>query len=1350
MKKFDDYYLGLDLGTSSLGWAVTDEKYNILKFNKKFMWGTHLFETGNTAVERRGFRTGRRRLKRKKQRIELLQQLFSEEISKVDFGFYQRLKESQYWLEDKSEKNKNNLFMDKNYTDVDYHNEYPTIYHLRKALIDNEEKAFEVRKLYLAISHMLSHRGHFLFEGEISEISEFERIFEELIVFLREEYEIELNLKSGKTENDIKEILTNNKLSRSKKKEGLVLLFEDEKNKINQEIIKLLVGNEAKMSILFDNKDYEEAKINFSKGNYDEKEKEYEDILGEKILLVQKAKAIYDWMLLQNILKEEKYLSYSKVKIYEEHKEDLKLLKTLIKKDKKLYKEIFSENGLYEQYVRNNKKEELYSKIKKILETKKEEKITIEIKSKVENEIFLLKQKSSDNGVIPRQIHQIELEKILENASKRMEWLNKKDETGLSISEKIIKLFKFKIPYYVGPLNSKSPFAWIERKENVKITPWNFEEVVNIPATAEKFILKMTNKCTYLTKKDVIPKNSLLYQKFIVLNELNNLKIRGEKITVDLKQKIYEELLQKNKKVGMKQLLEYLKSQNINAKKEEITGIDGKFNTTLSSYIDMEKIFGSENIVKDSYKIMIEEIIMWITLYGEEKKLIKEKIKEKYFDKISEDQLKQTLKLKYKDWSRLSKEFLTEIEGVNKETGEFLNIIKMMWETNNNLMELLSYNYEFLENIEKYNNDEIFEKKKFTYEDLVSDLQVSPSVKKMIWKALVITQEIKKITKKVPKKIFIEMARDVVSDKKRTEKRKDKLLELYKEIKKGESLKELEQNLKNSSNDDLKSKKLYLYYIQLGKCMYSGEEINLSDLFNDNLYDIDHIYPQSKIKDDSFNNTVLVKKTINIEKTDEMLSKEIREKQLNFWTMLKEKGLITNEKYERLTRTTPFTDEELAGFINRQIVETRQATKVLANILKNIYGEDTRVVYVKAGLTSDFRQQFGIYKFRELNDYHHAHDGYLNIIVGNVYNTMFTDNPINFIKGKENKGNKVETEEEKRKKGENRKYNLKKVFEKETDIWNKDEMLPQIKRYVYKIRPLFTSESFERKGKFYDVQYKKKGKNLIPKKEGMDGEKYGGYSGIENSFFVIFEYLKGKKIEKKIDTIPIYLRETLRKDEEIIEYLKEKNKIDGDIKILIKNVKMNSKINYLGDIYCLRGKPDEGRLAVKYEKQLILKYENYEIMRKIIKNIENLKQNKELLLEKLSKLLKKSKNDKNLLLEEINQKLDNLFEELYFKVSNGEFSKIFSNITIPLLEYLNKSKITIESYKTLELYSKIRGIEEIFNVLTKVINFNLSDINGHKATTSSRLTISKIFNDDFYILNQSPTGLFEKKIYLPK
>ncbi|WP_353935110.1 HNH endonuclease domain-containing protein [uncultured Sneathia sp.] len=40
------------------------------------------------------------------------------------------------------------------------------------------------------------------------------------------------------------------------------------------------------------------------------------------------------------------------------------------------------------------------------------------------------------------------------------------------------------------------------------------------------------------------------------------------------------------------------------------------------------------------------------------------------------------------------------------------------------------------------------------------------------------------------------------------------------------------------------------------------KKIDLDELLNSNKYDIDHIIPQSKIKDDSFNNIVLVEKEI--------------------------------------------------------------------------------------------------------------------------------------------------------------------------------------------------------------------------------------------------------------------------------------------------------------------------------------------------------------------------------------------------------------------------------------------------------------------------------------------------------
>lgn len=101
MKKFEEYYIGLDMGTGSVGWAVTDPTYNIIKRHGKALWGIRLFESAKTAEERRIFRTSRRRTERRKNRLHLLQEIFAEEISKKDMGFYQRMKESKYWHEDK-------------------------------------------------------------------------------------------------------------------------------------------------------------------------------------------------------------------------------------------------------------------------------------------------------------------------------------------------------------------------------------------------------------------------------------------------------------------------------------------------------------------------------------------------------------------------------------------------------------------------------------------------------------------------------------------------------------------------------------------------------------------------------------------------------------------------------------------------------------------------------------------------------------------------------------------------------------------------------------------------------------------------------------------------------------------------------------------------------------------------------------------------------------------------------------------------------------------------------------------------------------------------------------------------
>ena len=375
----------------------------------------------------------------------------------------------------------------------------------------------------------------------------------------------------------------------------------------------------------------------------------------------------------------------------------------------------------------------------------------------IENGTFLPLQVSKDNGVIPYQVNKIELKKILQNAERYLTFLkNVDEECGKTVSEKIIELFEFRIPYYVGPLNTaRGENCWMVREKEGKIYPWNFDEKVNLDQSAEAFIRRMTNQCTYLIHEDVVPKNSLLYTEFMVLNELNNVKIRSEKLPVELKQEIVSNLFKKQKQVTGKKLLNYLNANGYDVKKEELSGFDGNFKASMSSYITLkDKVFGEE-LEKYSVWQIAEDIILWITLYGEDQKMLRRVIKRHYGEKLSEKQIESLVKLKFQGWGRLSRRFLNELEGVDCETGECMTIMQGLRNTQNNLMQLLSQQYTFMEMIEEengaYHIDEI------TYDNLVKDMVISPSVKRAVWQSVQIVEEIKEVMGSQPEKIFVEI-----------------------------------------------------------------------------------------------------------------------------------------------------------------------------------------------------------------------------------------------------------------------------------------------------------------------------------------------------------------------------------------------------------------------------------------------------------------------------------------------------------------------------------------------------------------------------------------------------------------
>ncbi len=1334
-----EYYLGLDLGTGSLGWAVTDENYEILRTHGKALWGVRLFESANTAEERRMFRTSRRRLDRRNWRIDLLQGIFAEEINKIDDGFYLRMKESRYVKEDKRDCNgvcpslPYALFVDADYTDKEYHKQFPTIYHLRKYLMETKETP-DIRLVYLAFHHMIKHRGHFLLSGEIENIREFKGTFLKFIQVIREE---ELNFHISISENidEIEKILIDKQITKSVKETKLKKLL-GANTSCEKALLKLLVGGTVKLSDIFDDKELdncENPKISFSDNSYDEYITNIETNLGEQYIVIEQAKAVYDWAVLNDILENFTSISEAKVALYKKHKKDLAYLKKIVREclGKETYNDIFVKTNdkiaNYSAYVGMTKvngkkveikgkqcsKDDFYNYIKKnVLNRISNTEKTLYLKEELDKGTFLPKLVTKENGVIPYQVHLYELRKIIENLKEKLPLLQ---EYG----SKIEQIFTFRIPYYVGPLNGikkgENKTNWAERKSNEKIYPWNFEEVIDIEASAEHFIRRMTNKCTYLTKEDVLPKNSMLYSKFMVLNELNNLHINGEPIDVTLKQKIYENVFQRYRKVTQKKLKDYLVREGIVSKKAavDMTGIDGDFKSSLTAYHDFKEKLTNCNL---SYEDK-ERIILDITLFGDDKKLLGKRLKKSY-PQLTEKQIKALKSLSYKGWGRLSRAFLEEIEAPNVQTGEVCNIIRMLWETNDNLMQLLSEKYLFNEEIKKKN--EFGVETEISYK-MVEQLYVSPSVKRQIWQTIQIVKELCKVLGKPPKRVFVEMAREK-AESQRTISRKKKLIELYKKCKEEE--RNWINELDHTEEHSLRSDKLYLYYTQKGRCMYSGERIELNELWDNTKYDIDHIYPQSKVMDDSLDNRVLVKKVYNAEKTDIYpIHKEIRDKMGAFWKSLEVLEFISKEKYKRLVRATEFEANELAGFINRQLVETRQGTKAVASLLKQILPE-SEIVYVKAKTVSQFRQDFDLIKVREMNDLHHAKDAYLNVVVGNTYFTKFTKNAVWYVK--EHSG---------------RSYNLKRMFTSKDVVRGKeiawkagtDGTIITVKKVMAKNNILVTRRNYEVKGGLFDQQLLKKGKGQVPVKSSderlCDIEKYGGYNNATGTYFMLVESedKKGNRI-RTIEYVPLYLKEKIEKDESsIIQYLENKKENLKNPKILLSKIKKDTLFKVDGFYMYLSSRTGK-QLKFKCGNQLLLSIHEMKILKKVLKFVQRAKENKNLKIVKTDKI---ETEDLICLYDVFLDKIKNTIYHVRLETQG----KTLREKRHQFLELSNEDKCIVLS-------------EILHTFQCNSSSSNLQLIGAGKETgvlvMSNNITKCKQIS----IINQSPTGIYEQEIDL--
>lgn len=1356
MKKTEKVYLGLDIGTDSVGWAVTDEKYNLLRFHGQDAWGSHIFEAASLNADRRSFRSARRRLDRKKQRINLVRELFATEIAKADADFYKKLDGSYKFRDDIGYRY--TIFNEDNYTDADYYNNYPTIHHLIYDLMTNTEP-HDVRLVYLACAWLVSHRGHFfsnINKDNLSEIKDFNLVYKKFLSFFTDGgYDSPwgtidetalgdaLKKKSGITAKNKKliEVLYGGKKPSKLSADEPI----DEGFPFSREgIVKLLAGGTYALKDLFGKEEYASLETkSISLGMDDEKLASVMADIGDDYALIDALRSVYDWAVLVDALGEESTISGAKVKVYDTHKRDLEFLKKVVKKYiPKEYESIFRDTAKtgYPNYVYHTDENVDRGKFKKTDKEEFSKFILLKVKGitpdaedqarfddmifRLEQRSFMPKQKDTDNRVIPHQLYWYELHQILNNAAAYLPFLKEKDEQGLTTCEKVESVFLFRIPYFVGPLNSNSKWAWIVRKEG-KILPWNFEEMVDFDKSENAFIERMTNTCTYLAGEKVLPKDSLLYHKYTVLNEINNLRINQIRISVELKQKIYNEVFLQKKKISRKFLVNWLVQNGYVEKgmEDSVSGIDIEIKSNLAPQIAYKRLMESGILTESD----IEEIIERAS-YAEDKGRLSRWIAKNY-PNVTEEDRKYICSIKAKDFGRLSRTFLAGIEGIDNASGEVTTVIGALWNSQNNLMEIVAdkEKYTFAEAIAEFNKD-YYAEHPSTLEDRMNEMYLSNAVKRPVYRTLDIVKDVKKAFG-TPDKIFVEMTRGGSEEMKgkRTKSRKEQIIELY-ELCRDEDVRILRKELDSmgdAADNKLQSEKLFLYYMQLGKCMYTGEAIDLSQLGNSKIYDVDHIYPQAFVKDDSIiNNKVLVKSEANGAKGEEYpISKSIREKMHAYWTMLKNIGLISEEKYKRLTRATAFTDEERYNFINRQVTETSQSTKAVATLLKE-YFPDTEIVYSKAKLSSEFRHEFDLYKSRAYNDLHHAVDAYLNIVVGNVYNMKFTKN-FNV----------------------NQKYSIKTktvfthpVVSNGKTIWDGSTMLDHVKKTAQKNTAHFTKFAFFKKGGLFDQNPVTAGEGLTPLKKDKETAKYGGYNGASILFFIPVRYRAGKKSEIIIMSVEMLHGKRFLEDSEFArEYAfarleKILNKSVDEISYPMGNRpwKVNTMLSLDGFRVCIAGSAGGGKTLIA---QSIMQFSSDPFWNFYVG--------------KLEKLVEKCSKNTKYIYDEVYDKVSrekNL--ELYDLYVDKYEHTIYSKRVNSPLETLHNGRDQFVGLSTVEQAKVLLNIHQTFGRISS--GCDLTGIGGASRASATVNFSSNISNwaksyKDVRIIDSTASGLWEKK-----
>lgn len=285
------------------------------------------------------------------------------------------------------------------------------------------------------------------------------------------------------------------------------------------------------------------------------------------------------------------------------------------------------------------------------------------------NHAFLRRIHTVDNAAIPYQLHAEVVNRIIDNQGRFYPWL-------IDAREHILKVLTSRIPYYVGPLDSTdhgkagengTRFAWVKRlagHEDAFVSPWNYEDHIDIDTTAELFIRRMTGECSYLDGEDVLAKNSLLYEKYCFFNELASLSFTEDgdswmPFDAGMRKAIYD-AASDGKTMTVKRIESVLQRDFFIAH-PHVRGTSNPkaMSSKRSNYAYFCRLFDVKALSASDMS-MAEDLVLWNTVF-EDRDILRRKILKTYGDLLTEKAVDDFCHKRLSGWGKLSERLLTGI-----------------------------------------------------------------------------------------------------------------------------------------------------------------------------------------------------------------------------------------------------------------------------------------------------------------------------------------------------------------------------------------------------------------------------------------------------------------------------------------------------------------------------------------------------------------------------------------------------------------------------------------------------------------------------------------------------------------